>query len=66
VLHGHGPIVQGAVLADLLAMWLAGHVGSGAAELREHLLADHMKLVRKLIEVNEPAILERVPPKGSA
>ena len=29
ILHGHNPEIQGAVLAELLATWLAGHVVPG-------------------------------------
>ena len=48
--------VQGAVLADLLAMWLAGHVMRGdpkATEaMREEALDMHLKAVRALIDIN--------------
>jgi hypothetical protein len=56
LLAGHGPDIQGAVLADLLAIWLAGHhvPGNAAATrtLRADLLADHCGAVRQLTEVN--------------
>lgn len=62
LLHGHHPDVQGAVLADLLAMWLAGHfVERGGAQqterYREELLQFHIEAVRKLIPANEAMIL---------
>ena len=60
ILHGHNPAVQSAVLADLLATWLAGHMSSDPGKFREELLADHIKLVRKLIPVNEKMIVARV------
>lgn len=46
LLAGHDPGVQGAVLADLLATFLAGHHES----LREPVLKLHMQAVRALIE----------------
>lgn len=52
ILAGNHPAVQGAVLADLLAIWLAGH----PAELRHELLTMHDATVRKLIPVNVEAI----------
>jgi len=64
LLRGFPPEIQGAVLADLVSMWLAGHMGPGAPELREELLAGHIELVRELIPVNEKIILERIPPAG--
>jgi hypothetical protein len=57
ILHGHDPGIQSAVLADLLAMWLAGHIGADRHGMREHLLAEHIKLVRDLIPPNEKMIL---------
>lgn len=67
VLAGHGPEVQGAVLADLLATYLAGHfVAEGeddnpaqTADLREQLLQLHVAAVRTLIPVNEAIQRER-------
>ena len=51
---------QGAVLADLLAIWLAGHIVQGdpaeTAKLREDMLATHLEFVRLLIPVNSRAI----------
>jgi Lar family restriction alleviation protein len=41
--------VQGAVLADLLATWLAGHPNF----VRESILSLHIKVVRELVPVNE-------------
>lgn len=58
-LVGKGSRLQGAALADLTAMWVAGHVLVGAEgdaeatdKLRENLLALHIELIRKLIPVN--------------
>lgn len=56
LLKGRGPGVQGAVLADLLATWLAGHVARGdpkaTKRIREEALALHLRGVRALIEPN--------------
>lgn len=48
LLAGHHPAIQGAALADLLAIWLAGH----PAAFREDLLTMHITKVRELIPVN--------------
>lgn len=47
-LAGLPPNLQGAVLADLVSLWLAGH----PTKLREDLLDAHVAVVRKLTEVN--------------
>lgn len=56
LLAGHSPEVQSAVLADLLAMWLAGHHVDGDEEatrtMRAELLAVHCFMVRQLTSVN--------------
>lgn len=53
LLAGKPPEVQGAVLADLTAMWIAGHRSPGDREMqfamREALLELHMEGVRDLI-----------------
>lgn len=55
LLAGHPPEIQGAALADLTAIWLAGHIYDGDAEatagLRESLLEYHMAAVRALIPI---------------
>jgi hypothetical protein len=45
------PVVQSAVLAELTAIWLAGHFAlEGETEvLRNKLLDGHMKLIRDLM-----------------
>jgi hypothetical protein len=48
LLGGQHPAVQGAVIADLLAIWLAGH----DHDIREALLDSHLGHVRELIPVN--------------
>jgi hypothetical protein len=56
LLAGKDAGVQGAALADLLAMWLAGHFFLGDPErserIREQMLAAHLETVRKLIQIN--------------
>lgn len=56
LLAGEPAEVQGAALADLLAIWLAGHQVEGNAEatrtLRAELLAHHCSIVRQLVPVN--------------
>ena len=58
LLKGKPPEVQGAALADLLAMWLAGHLdrsdpeGEKTALLREATLELHLMAVRALIPIN--------------
>lgn len=52
-LAGRPPGVQGAVLADLVATWLAGHQGPNAEDLRAELMALHIRLVLDLVPINE-------------
>jgi hypothetical protein len=56
ILAGKEPPLQGAVLADLTALWLAGFVikgdPKGTHALREELLLRHFELVCQLIKVN--------------
>jgi hypothetical protein len=61
ILHGHPPHIQGAVLADLFAMWLASHVDTEGrtAKLREVLIKDWLAKALELVPENEKAILER-------
>jgi hypothetical protein len=60
VLAGHPAHVQGATLADLLATWLAGHrIIDNPREtkrVRERLIEEHLKVVRKLIPLNDKMI----------
>jgi len=70
LLHGHGMMIQGAVLADLLSLWLAGQLVPGDEEatkqVREAALQQHMNVVRDMIPSSEREILERMHPEGSA
>ena len=56
LLAGEAPHVQGAVLADLVAMWLAGHVVMDShgktRRLRADLLRGHVAVVRELTHEN--------------
>lgn len=61
LLAGKAPAVQGAALADLLALWLAGHVlqkddgevdDKATRELRLGLLKQHCAVVEELIPLN--------------
>ena len=62
LLAGRSPEVQGAVLADLLAMWLAGHVMLGdpkaTKRMRDETLEVHLKGVRALIDLNYKMSIE--------
>jgi hypothetical protein len=69
ILHGHDPEIQGAVLAELLATWLTGHVVPGdrmqTILLRGRLFHEHMKMVRDLTKLNAMRIaLEDVQGAG--
>jgi hypothetical protein len=57
LLAGLGPDIQGGILADLVAMWLAGHQ---PADYREAELSLWLETVRALIPVNERMILEQL------
>jgi hypothetical protein len=63
LLAGRDPSVQGAVLADLVSMLLAGHILPNSKErtneLREGLLQAHITAVRQLIPINEKFVLAR-------
>lgn len=56
ILAHQPPEIQGAALADLLAIWLAGHVYSGlpstTATMREAFLLAHIERVRELVPIN--------------
>lgn len=60
MLAGLHPTVQGAIVTDLVAMWIAGHVVEGDPKdtdrLRKFLMEQHIKLVVQLIKPNAEAI----------
>jgi len=45
LLRGKGPAVQGVILAELTARWLAGH----APDLRDELIEAQVHFIRKMI-----------------
>jgi hypothetical protein len=56
ILAGHPAELQGAALADCLAIWLAGHHIPGDEDnthkMRAKLLAEHCLHVRELVPIN--------------
>jgi hypothetical protein len=56
LLAGHPPVIQSAVLAELLSILLAGHWIPGdpaqTQQLRDSILTEHCALVRQLTVVN--------------
>ena len=59
ILANHHPTLQGAVLAELLSIWIAGHVAdtsANSAKLRREMLKMHVEQVRKLIPENAKII----------
>ena len=60
LLAGQGAAAQGAVLADLLAMWIAGHCTPGSEhetrQTREELLEHHIATVRELVPENAKSL----------
>jgi hypothetical protein len=65
LLAGHPPEVQSAVLADLTAMWLAGHQdffhpeSDDVKKLRRQLFARWCEMVLDLVPINVARLLER-------
>lgn len=63
LLAGHPAELQGAILADLLATWLAGHIvlnnKTATQKMRTGLLTLHLSSVRDLIPLCEAEILEK-------
>jgi hypothetical protein len=51
LLAGQAREVQGAVLAELLAMWIAGHHRCGDAVMAQ-VLEQHYRVVRDLVPIN--------------
>lgn len=54
------PAMQGAIIADLLAIWLAGHHVEGDVDatraLRAEILATHLLSIEELVTVNAKII----------
>jgi hypothetical protein len=61
-LAGRHPAEQGAVLCELLSLWLAGH----PEEMREEVLGLHLVQVRALIPLNAAMLREREAAKTAA
>jgi hypothetical protein len=57
IFAGKRPDIIGAALADLQAIWVAGHHPA----LRADILAMHEKAVRELIPVNDEILRNRYP-----
>jgi len=68
VLHGQPEQIQGAVLADLVATFIASHFGATKVQterIRKRVIDLHLYTVKKLIRPNEAMILERVRERAS-
>lgn len=61
LLAGKGPEIQGGALADLVAIFIAGHHPG----LRDEVLQMHIDLVRQLVPVNLGMMKDqgRIPPE---
>lgn len=63
LMAGRAAGIQGAICADLLSCWLAGHIVPGneqaTANAREAILKAHIETVRRLIPIQEREILGR-------
>ena len=57
LLASHPPEIQGAAMADLLAIFIAGH----HPDIRETIFTMHIDAVRRLIPVNVELIKNRHP-----
>ena len=75
ILEGHGPDVQGAVLADLLSLWLAGQIvlddnggidREQTVKMREDMLALHIEHVRLMLPSSEAEVLHKLKTAGNA
>ena len=55
ILAGHPPELQGAVLGELVSMFIAGH----HPQLRDMVLDEHIRLVRNLIPESEKEIIRQ-------
>jgi 2,3-bisphosphoglycerate-independent phosphoglycerate mutase len=54
MLSGFPPELQGAMLADLIAIWLVGH----APQIRQYLYREHAKMIWPLVNANEKIIFK--------
>jgi hypothetical protein len=63
MLAGLGSDLQGAILADLTAMWLAGHIAADretTQAMRKQILDMHIEAVRDLIKPSEQELLAKM------
>jgi hypothetical protein len=68
IMHGYPRDIQGAVCANLLAMWIAGHRGSDAISpasvaFRNQLLTDAIGLIHHLIPIEDAWIKDQLTAK---
>jgi len=59
ILAQHDSALQGAVLADLTAFWLAGHLNEDprqTAQIRETLLSGFMQMVRRVLPLADQMV----------
>jgi hypothetical protein len=54
ILRGHAPEIQGAVLADLAAFWLAGH----PSIMRPGVMKFHVEMITTLLPINEALLFD--------
>jgi hypothetical protein len=77
LLHGLGPHAQGAVMADLVSLWIAGHIERSELgntpdnrpltdALRHEIITEWMNLVVMLLPASENEILARIEAEGHA
>lgn len=66
ILRGYPAEIQGAVCANLIALWIAGHRDAdnprapGPAEFREQLLTDAIDFIRDLIPFEDEWITQHL------
>lgn len=51
ILAGIRPDIQGAVIGDLFAIYLAGHVGPGQDDIRDEIIGHWIELVRSMVPI---------------
>jgi hypothetical protein len=76
LLYGLGHQIQGAVLADLVSMWIAGtwdigelrggFAGPLTTEARAYVFKEWIELVTDLIPESERELMQHVHPQGTA
>ena len=65
MLDGVHPDIVGGVLADLTAIWLAGHFSGGETKaLRATMLKLQVETIEALVEVNEEIIRDTLRQRG--